>query len=92
MDLPFSVRTVLLYKVQKTGLAFCQTRGRKHNYVIFGGLAIWLCFHNFRPMTLRPCFSAGLPFIGYFPAQSLAQTKAFALFNLEILPCSIARI
>lgn len=63
----------------------------KYNYVIFGGLAIWLCSHNLRPMTLRPCFSAGLRFIGYFLIKSLAQTKSFALFNFEILPFIIAK-
>jgi len=42
-------------------------------------------------MTLRPCFSAGLRFIGYFLVESLAQTRAFVLFNFDILPFIIAR-
>ena len=46
----------------------------------------WLCFHNFRPMTLRPCLSAGLPFIGCFLFLSLAHTRAFILFNSEMSP------
>jgi hypothetical protein len=85
----FSVR--LFDKVQnKMGLTFARPAGGTL-YVIFGGLAIWLCFHNFRPMTLRRCFSAGLRFIGYFSNSSVTQAYAFLLFIFEILPFIIDR-
>jgi hypothetical protein len=62
------------FKVQvKTGLAFA--RPADENTIMLSSAAwrSWLCFHNFRPMTLRRCFSTGLRFVGYFPVHSLAH-------------------
>jgi hypothetical protein len=71
------------YKVQQNEPSRRQTRREKQRSVIFGSLAILAAICSFRPLTLRPCLSAGSRFVGYFMFRMIAWARTFTLFNFE---------